>query len=110
MHYGFLWKKTVQLVSGKVEFNACQVSLLWHNSDSQPLICSANPRTFLSCLIGMVHAWLKCNNGMVNDTGQNYATIVRHGNFETSWSQQPSGTSIIMLYNSCLHFVTSMHF
>ena len=25
-------KETMQLVSGKVEFNACQVSLLWHNS------------------------------------------------------------------------------
>ena len=29
---GFIWKETMQLVSGKVEFNACQVSLLWHNS------------------------------------------------------------------------------
>ena len=28
----FIWKETMQLVSGKVEFNACQVSLLWHNS------------------------------------------------------------------------------
>ena len=25
-------KETMQLISGKVEFNACQVSLLWHNS------------------------------------------------------------------------------
>ena len=31
---GFIWKETMQLVSGdkEVEFNACQVSLLWHNS------------------------------------------------------------------------------
>ena len=29
---GFIWKETMQLTSGKVEFNACQVSLLWHNS------------------------------------------------------------------------------
>ena len=29
---GFLWKETMQLASGKVEFNACQVSLLWHKS------------------------------------------------------------------------------
>ena len=29
---GFIWKETMQLVSGKDEFNACQVSLLWHNS------------------------------------------------------------------------------
>ena len=29
---GFIWKETMQLVSGNVEFNACQVSLLWHNS------------------------------------------------------------------------------
>ena len=29
---GFIWKETMQLVSWKVEFNACQVSLLWHNS------------------------------------------------------------------------------
>ena len=29
---GFIWKKAMQLVSGKAEFNACQVSLLWHNS------------------------------------------------------------------------------
>ena len=29
---GFIWKETIQLVSGKVKFNACQVSLLWHNS------------------------------------------------------------------------------
>ena len=29
---GFIWKETMQLVSGKVEFNACQVPLLWHNS------------------------------------------------------------------------------
>ena len=29
---GFIWKDTMQLASGKVEFNACQVSLLWHNS------------------------------------------------------------------------------
>ena len=28
----FIWKETMRLVSGKVEFNACQVSLLWHNS------------------------------------------------------------------------------
>ena len=28
---GFIWKGTTQLVSWKVEFNACQVSLLWHN-------------------------------------------------------------------------------
>ena len=29
---GFIWKKTMQLVSGKVDFSACQVSLLWHDS------------------------------------------------------------------------------
>ena len=29
---GYIWKKTMQLVSGKVAFNACQVSLLLHNS------------------------------------------------------------------------------
>ena len=30
-------KETTQLVSGKVEFNECQVSMLWHNSFlSQP--------------------------------------------------------------------------
>ena len=29
---GFMWKDTLQLVSGEVEFNACQASLLWHNS------------------------------------------------------------------------------
>ena len=37
----------MHLVSGKVEFNACQVSLLWHNScNSQPIIFffSAHPR------------------------------------------------------------------
>ena len=28
---GFIWKKITQLVSGKVEVNACQVSLLLHN-------------------------------------------------------------------------------
>ena len=28
----FIWKQTKQLVSGKVEINVCQVSLLWHNS------------------------------------------------------------------------------
>ena len=28
----FIWKETMQLVSGKIEFNACQVALLWHNS------------------------------------------------------------------------------
>ena len=28
---GFIWKETMHLVSRK-EFNACQVSLLWHNS------------------------------------------------------------------------------
>ena len=32
IHYGLLWKETMQLVSGKVEFNACQFSLVWHNS------------------------------------------------------------------------------
>ena len=26
-----IWKETIQLASGKVDFNACQVSLLWHN-------------------------------------------------------------------------------
>ena len=31
-HCGFIWKETMQLVSRKVEFNACQVSLMWHNS------------------------------------------------------------------------------
>ena len=31
LHCGFIWKETMQLVSGKVEFNACQVPLLWHN-------------------------------------------------------------------------------
>ena len=29
---GFIRKETMHLVSGKVESNACQVSLLWHNS------------------------------------------------------------------------------
>ena len=29
---GFICTETMQLVSRKVEFNACQVSLLWHNS------------------------------------------------------------------------------
>ena len=29
---GYIWKETMQLVSGKVAFNACQVSLLLHNS------------------------------------------------------------------------------
>ena len=28
----YTWEETMQLVSGKIEFNACQVSLLWHNS------------------------------------------------------------------------------
>ena len=28
----FIWNETMQLVSGKVELNAWQVSLLWHNS------------------------------------------------------------------------------
>ena len=28
---GFFWKEIMQLVSGKVEFSACQVALLWHN-------------------------------------------------------------------------------
>ena len=28
---GFIWNETMQLVSGKVESNACQVALLWHN-------------------------------------------------------------------------------
>ena len=28
---GFIWNETMQLVSGRVEFNACQVSLMWHN-------------------------------------------------------------------------------
>ena len=32
IQYEFIWKETMQLVSGKVEFNACQVSLLWHKS------------------------------------------------------------------------------
>ena len=32
IQYGFIWKETMQLVSGKVEFNACQVWLVWHNS------------------------------------------------------------------------------
>ena len=41
---GFVWKETMQLVSGKVAFNACQVSLLWHNSYSQPMNFSAHPR------------------------------------------------------------------
>ena len=27
-----IWKETMQSVSGNVEFNACHVSLLWHNS------------------------------------------------------------------------------
>ena len=35
---GFIWKETMQVVSWKVEFNACKVWLLWHN-------------TFLLCLI-----------------------------------------------------------
>ena len=45
---GFIWKETMQLVSGKVEFNACQVSLLWHNSflvslwTFQPTLVRAN--------------------------------------------------------------------
>ena len=29
---GFFWRETMQLVSRKVGFNACQVSLLWCNS------------------------------------------------------------------------------
>ena len=29
---GFIWKETMQLVAGNIEFNVCQVSLLWHNS------------------------------------------------------------------------------
>ena len=29
---GSIWKETMQLVSGKVEYNTYQVSLLWHNS------------------------------------------------------------------------------
>ena len=29
---GFIWKETMQLVSGKVELIACQIPLLWHNS------------------------------------------------------------------------------
>ena len=32
MQCGFIWKETMQLVLGKVEFNVCQVLLLWHNS------------------------------------------------------------------------------
>ena len=30
IHCGFVWKETMQLVSEKVESNACQVVLLWH--------------------------------------------------------------------------------
>ena len=29
---GFMWKETMELVSGKVELNVCQFLLLWHNS------------------------------------------------------------------------------
>ena len=35
----------MQLVSGRVEFNACQVSLMWHNFFSQSMNFSAHPRT-----------------------------------------------------------------
>ena len=51
---GFIWKETMQLVSGKVEFNACP-SLLWHNSFLVNLWTfhfSANPCTLLiSCIL-----------------------------------------------------------
>ena len=30
IQYRFIWKETIQLVSSNVEFNACQVSLLWN--------------------------------------------------------------------------------
>ena len=31
-YFAFIWNETMQLVSGKVELNACQISVLWHNS------------------------------------------------------------------------------
>ena len=44
---GFIWKETMQIlvVSGKVEFNVCQVSLLLHNS------CLASLWTFQPTLV-----------------------------------------------------------
>ena len=42
---GFIWKEAMQLVSGEVEFTACQVSLLWHNTFLVRLYeLSAHPR------------------------------------------------------------------
>ena len=47
---GFIWKETMQLVSGKVEFNACKVSFLWYNSflvslwTFQPTLISSLPK------------------------------------------------------------------
>ena len=32
IQFEFIWTETLQLVFGKVEFNACQVSFLWHGS------------------------------------------------------------------------------
>ena len=32
IYCGFIWNEIMQLVSGNVEFNASQISLLWHNS------------------------------------------------------------------------------
>ena len=53
----FIWKETTQLVSGKVEFNACQVSLLWHNSflvslwSFQPTLLK-NKKSFVFLILG----------------------------------------------------------
>ena len=48
---GFVWTETMQLILGKVEFNACQVLLVWHNSFSVSLW------TFQPTLVQSKHCW-----------------------------------------------------
>ena len=62
---GFIWKETMQLVSGKVDFNTRQVSLLWHNS------------FFVSLWTFQPPSYKKCMNVIICYI-KNYAFIIYH--------------------------------
>ena len=55
---GFIWRETMQLVSWKFEFNACQVSVQWHNSFlvslwtfHSTLVCTSSLRTRMALFL-----------------------------------------------------------
>ena len=100
----FIWKETMQLVSGKIEFNACQVSLLWHNSFLVSLKLFSPPSYFdyfpeyWQTLPSCTHKNIKNVNTSQNVIKENFSNRKSPECFNTDSTLMPPNACTILSY------------